>query len=109
YGGKIDKKLQRLQHNQTNGIPQGSALMDFIAEIILGYLDLKLTENLEAKKIDNYEMLRYRDDYKIFSNDKNELEEIAKSLQEVLQILNLKLNSSKTKFSENIILDSIKA
>ncbi|MDI9472042.1 MAG: RNA-directed DNA polymerase [Bacillota bacterium] len=109
YGGQVDKKLQRLQNNQTNGIPQGSALMDFIAEIILGYLDLKLMERLEEKNIVEYSILRYRDDYRIFSNDKNELEEIAKSLQEVLQILNLKLNSSKTKFSENIILDSIKA
>ncbi|MDO5713664.1 MAG: RNA-directed DNA polymerase [Tissierellia bacterium] len=109
FGGQVDKKLQRLQNNQTNGIPQGSSLMDFIAEIVLGYLDLKLTDKLNAKKIDDYSILRFRDDYRIFSNNKGELEQIAKSLQEVLQSLNLKLNSSKTIFSENIIQDSIKA
>ncbi|WP_148779515.1 RNA-directed DNA polymerase, partial [Enterococcus faecium] len=32
-GDKIDKKISGMQHNQTNGIPQGSVLMDFVAEI----------------------------------------------------------------------------
>lgn len=114
YGGKIDSKIQHMQYNQTNGIPQGSAIMDFIAEIILGYVDLKLSEVLldlkktEGIEIIDYSILRYRDDYRIFSNNKNELEIIAKNLQEVLQTLNLELNSKKTFLSENIIFDSIK-
>ncbi len=109
YGGIIDSKIQRMQHNQTNEIPQGSILMDFISEIILGYIDLKLTEKLDSEcSINEYSILRYRDDYRIFSDNKRELEEIIKKLQEVLQSLNIKLNSKKTFFSENIILDSIK-
>src|SRR5699024_9687441 len=108
YGGKIDSKIQRMQHNQTNGIPQGSSLMDFISEIILGYIDLKLSEKLEDKNINEYKILRYRDDYRIFSNSKNDIERIVKILHEVLQSFNLKLNSNKSYLSENIILDSIK-
>ena len=39
-GNIIDKKhLQAMSFGQTNGIPQGSILMDFIAEILLGYID----------------------------------------------------------------------
>lgn len=49
-GNKIDKRIQFMQNMQTNGLPQGSTLMDFIAEIILGYSDKLLIE--ELKKIE---------------------------------------------------------
>ena len=39
FGNKVDSTIQLLQYGQTNGIPQGSTLMDFIAEIVLGYID----------------------------------------------------------------------
>lgn len=107
-GGIIDKKIAKMQHNQTNGIPQGSVLMDFIAEIVLGYADLKLTEKLYENKIFDYEIIRYRDDYRIFSNDRDKLESILKLLSEVLFDLNFKLNTQKTKMTDNIIIDSIK-
>ena len=38
-GNNIDKHLQAMSNGQTNGIPQGSVLMDFIAEILLKYSD----------------------------------------------------------------------
>ena len=50
-GNAIDNHLQDMSYGQTNGIPQGSVLMDFIAEIVLGYVDLLLTEQLKEKKI----------------------------------------------------------
>ncbi|GAW90765.1 hypothetical protein FPS14_contig00104-0004 [Flavobacterium psychrophilum] len=49
-GNAIDNHLQDMSYGQTNGIPQGSVLMDFIAEIVLGYVDLLLTEQLKEKK-----------------------------------------------------------
>lgn len=48
-GNSIDKKIQNCQYGQTNGIPQGSILMDFIAEMILGYIDILLSEELKNK------------------------------------------------------------
>lgn len=107
-GGIIDSKISKMQYNQTNGIPQGSVLMDFIAEIVLGYADLKLTEKLKVEGISDYEIIRYRDDYRIFSNDREKLERILKILSEVLFELNFKLNTQKTKLSNNIVIDSIK-
>ncbi|HHP7830188.1 TPA: RNA-directed DNA polymerase, partial [Legionella pneumophila] len=47
-GNKIDNLLQDMHHGQTNGVPQGSALMDFIAEIVLGYSDELLAEKLNS-------------------------------------------------------------
>lgn len=40
-----------MQYGQTNGIPQGSVLFDFIAEIVLGYADLLLYEDLQKKEL----------------------------------------------------------
>ena len=36
-----------MSYGQTNGIPQGTILMDFIAEMVLGYADYLLTERLK--------------------------------------------------------------
>ncbi len=109
FGDEIDKKISGMQNNQTNGIPQGSVLMDFIAEIVLGYADLRLSEELDKlNDLEEFEIIRYRDDYRIFSNNHDDLERIMKTLSEVLFDLNFKLNSNKTKFSDNIIIDSIK-
>lgn len=97
-----------MQFGQTNGIPQGSVLFDFIAEIILGYADKQLADKLTVNGIEKYTILRYRDDYRIFSNSKDELEKIAFFLQEVLTELNLQLNTKKTVLTEDVVTDSIK-
>ena len=49
-GNSIDRNIQSMQYGQTNGIPQGSTLMDFIAEMVLGYIDLELSEAIEKEK-----------------------------------------------------------
>ena len=41
-----------MQNSQTNGIPQGSILMDFISEMILSYADKLLDERIKMKNID---------------------------------------------------------
>lgn len=107
-GNAIDEKIQNLQHGQTNGIPQGSVLMDFIAEIVLGYADYKLSEYIRKESLEDFKILRYRDDYRIFSNQKEVAERIMKLLSEVLFDLNLKINSKKTFLCEDIIIDGIK-
>lgn len=113
-GGEIDIAIRSMSYNQTNGIPQGSTLMDFIAEIVLGYADLELTtlikkliRNRKLAKKDFY-ILRYRDDYRIFVNDPNMGQEIMKLLSSVLYGLGMKLNPGKTMESNDVILSSIK-
>lgn len=107
-GNIIDKSIQNAQNQQTNGIPQGSALMDFIAEIILGYIDNILYVALKRQKITDYQILRYRDDYRIFVNNHNEGEKILKLLSEIMMPFGFKLNASKTKGSQDVITQSIK-
>ena len=107
-GNTIDKYIQGMQYCQTNGLPQGSVLFDFIAEMVLGYADMNLANQLAAEGIADYKILRYRDDYRIFSNSKENLERIAFRLQEVLSDLNLQLNAKKTFLTEEVVQASIK-
>ncbi len=108
-GVAIDNHLQDMSYGQTNGIPQGSKIMDFIAEIVLGYVDLLLSKELGKLNIADYKILRYRDDYRVFTNNPFESEQIAKKLSEILSDIGLKLNADKTKASDNVIKNSIKA
>jgi RNA-directed DNA polymerase len=108
-GNLIDWQLQDMQQGQTNGIPQGSVLVDLIAEIVLGYADLELSEKLKLFQVADFQILRYRDDYRIFVNSPQVGEQILKALTEVLLVLGLKLNSAKTTTAQAVISSSIKA
>lgn len=108
-GNQIDWHIQDMRYGQTNGIPQGSVLMDFIAEMVLGLADLELSEKIKEAGIENYKILRYRDDYRIFVNNPQDGERIIKFLTEVTIGLGLKLNPGKTKASSEVVRASIKA
>lgn len=108
-GNVIDDHLRNMSYGQTNGIPQGSVLMDFIAEIVLGYADLELSEKIKQAKIEDYQIIRYRDDYRIFSNNPQNAELITKLLTEILIDLGMRLNAQKTLVTNNVVRDSIKA
>ena len=107
-GNIIDSHVQDMRHGQTNGIPQGSILMDFISELVLGYADLELHNRLSAAKIKEFHVLRYRDDYRIFVQSPQVGEVILKYLTEVLIDLGLKLNTSKTTGAQLVVSNSIK-
>lgn len=107
-GNIIDQHLQDMRHGQTNGIPQGSVLMDFIAEMVLGYADLQLAEKLNGLDNVPHLILRYRDDYRIFANSAQDADLILKYLTEVLIDLGLRLNAGKTKASDEVVRSSVK-
>jgi RNA-directed DNA polymerase len=108
FANKLDKHMQNMQFGQTNGIPQGNVASDFIAEMVLGYADCKLSEDLEAAEITDYKILRYRDDYRIFTNTPELGKRILLHLTQVLAELNFKLNSSKTFLTDDVVTGSIK-
>lgn len=107
-GNVIDAHIQDMRHGQTNGIPQGSTLMDLIAEMVLGLADLELSEKIQGADIDDYRILRYRDDYRVFVNNPQDGERIVKFLTEVTIGLGLKLNPAKTKASNDVVRAAIK-
>lgn len=114
----IQRYLRSFQQGRNIGIPQGSAIFDFVGEIILGYSDLLLHEALQAKAQEYeeqgkvfpaYDIIRYRDDYRIFCNNRETLEDISYILQQVLERLNFRMNSQKTKISDSIVTDAVKS
>ena len=108
-GNKIDSSIRDMQYGQTNSIPQGSVLMDFIAEMVLGYID-KLLSNILAEKYRDmdYQIFRYRDDYRIFVNSQKDGTTILKELAKQIAPFGFKLNSSKTRENSNIISTALK-
>lgn len=111
----IQHYLRTMQEGRNIGIPQGSALFSLIAEIILGYADMLLAQEIcECQKIGSlpydleYDVLRYVDDYRIFCNDSEALDKISYMLQHILERFNFRMNSSKTRTSSELITDSIK-
>ena len=82
--------------------------MDLIGEMVLGYADIELTDRIEEEGIEEYRILRYRDDYRIFVASQQDGERILRCLTEVMIDLGLKLNPSKTEFSSEVIQSSIK-
>jgi hypothetical protein len=107
-GNIIDSHLQAMSNGQTNGIPQGSILMDLIAEIVLKYADKELGIKLKALINTDYKIIRYCDDYRIFVNNPENGKKIIKELSNVLAELGMKLNSQKTTSSDNVIKSSVK-
>ncbi len=111
----IQRYLRAMQEGKNIGIPQGSALFSLIAEIILGYTDMLLAQEITTAKDKGtlsknleYEILRYVDDYRIFCNDRDALDKISYMLQHILEQFNFRMNPSKTRTSSELITDTIK-
>lgn len=108
-GNMIDWQLQAMSYGQTNGIPQGSAVMDFLAEVVLCYVDSMLAEKINALKKSDYKIIRYRDDYRIFVNNPQIAEHIIKELTGILHDFGMKINLAKTISVNNVIQSSVKS
>ncbi|NLE90491.1 MAG: RNA-directed DNA polymerase [Dehalococcoidales bacterium] len=106
-GNLIDAYIKAGRYGQTNGISQGSVLMDFIAEIVLGYVDSLINEELVGQT--DFRILRYRDDYRIFANNDERCERILKVISEKLLFVGMKLGNSKTNLCRNVVEGAIKA
>ncbi|MEM7738244.1 MAG: RNA-directed DNA polymerase, partial [Deinococcota bacterium] len=105
-GNKIDSHIQAGRYGQTNGISQGSVLMDFVAEIVLGYVDQLINDELKANN--DVRILRYRDDYRIFSNSDERGEQVLKIVSDKLRFVGMKLGVSKTVSYKNAVAGSMK-
>lgn len=105
-GNKIDRHIRAGRYGQTNGIPQGSELMNLIAEIVLGYVDLRI--NVELKTAKDVRILRYRDDYRIFANSDDAVEDALKVISKNLWEVGMRLGVSKTQLNRNIVEGAIK-
>ena len=48
-GNLVDDDIQDMRNGQTNGVPQGSVLMDLVAELVLGFADQELLKKIDSE------------------------------------------------------------
>jgi len=111
-GNVIDRSMMAMSHGQTNGIPEGSILSDFLAEIMLAYIDDKIMLRIKKhpeNQLNDYRIIRYRDDYRIFTHNSVFGEKILQILSEELSSFSMHLNTVKTEVSSDVIISSIKS
>lgn len=105
-GNQLDKLIRSSREGQTNGIPQASMLSHLLAELILGYCDLKINRRL-AKKV-GVKVLRYRDDYRIFGASDSDCNAVLKIISEELIKFGMRLGAAKTSDEKNLVAGAVK-
>lgn len=98
FPGKFDSLMQKLNHNETNGILIGPEVSRIFAEIILQAVDVEIAGKLlEKGYIHNvdFKIYRYVDDYFVFYNGEEVCHQIKMTLQESLKLYKLSLNKGK--------------
>lgn len=108
-GNLIDKRFMYMHCGQTNGIPQGSVLSDFVAEVVLGWIDAELEALIAKRNISSYKVLRHRDDYRIFASTRGDVEAVLQLLSEAIREAGFRLNVGKTRVTDDVIGASMKA
>lgn len=86
---KLDKALQGVSRNETNGIPIGPGTSNVISESILARVDSELR--------DHFTYYRYMDDYTAYCSSHEEAELFVFTLAKRLANYKLTLNVGKTK------------
>lgn len=99
YAQELDTLMQRSNNNETNGIPIGSEFSRVFAELIFQKID----QNIESYLIDEYSLLnlrdyvilRYVDDYMVFTKNDTNAHNITNVISLMLNEFNLNLNNQK--------------
>ncbi|WP_313057296.1 antiviral reverse transcriptase Drt3b [Stutzerimonas nitrititolerans] len=98
FAGRFDSLMQKLNHNETNGILIGPEISRIFAEIILQAVDNEIANKLLEKGYihnSDFKIYRYVDDYFVFYNKDEVCHQIKMTLQESLKLYKLSLNKGK--------------
>lgn len=103
FENKIDDVMMGSNWRETNGIPIGSEFSRIFAEIILQQIDVNIEKKLEENSIilnNHYVLVRYVDDYFLFTNNNEICKKILNTCKECLSEYLFHINESKTKYYE---------
>lgn len=95
----LDTFHQRINNNQTKGIPAGVFSAHIAAELLMLSVDDEIREKF---KEDDMGYIRYVDDLTFFSDSKEKLEDINVEVQQILNQYRLRINGNKTQISQSI-------
>lgn len=97
-GRIFDRVMQSANWGETHGICVGPESSRIFAEVIFQKLDLVIHQRLRRKYFTSadYEILRYVDDFFVFSDDLRIVDAVSSVIKEVLTESGFSLNQSKT-------------
>lgn len=98
-GNQLDRCMQAMNYNQTNGILVGNAVSRIISEIILCTLDESI-----GKKFPQISCRRFVDDYYIYTQDSGQIQEIISFIRTNLAQYELSFNETKLQINESPFL-----
>lgn len=102
FFGRFDQLMQWTNYNETNGIVVGPEFSRVFAEIILQDIDVisqqKILKRCELHHGSDYEVRRYIDDYFVFYNSQDSIDNIFNKFKESLEEYKLYINDSKTQY-----------
>lgn len=91
----LDHFHQRINNNQTKGIPAGIFSSHIAAELCMLCVDEEIRAYLETRK-NPIGYIRYVDDLNFFSDSESELAELYPIIQSILNKYRLRINGNKT-------------
>jgi len=96
FEGQFDSLMQCANYRETNGIVVGPEVSRIFAEIIFQDIDRKILRGLSKLRIGrDFAIRRYVDDYFIFANLEQHLDEIEMTVRRELERYKLFLNEKK--------------
>nr|WP_167259360.1 RNA-directed DNA polymerase [Frigoribacterium endophyticum] len=98
-GNSMDSIMQVANWGETHGICIGPEVSRVFAEVVFQHLGLEMRARVAAAGIDSseYEILRYVDDYFIFTDESRTLDTITGIVEAVLMEHKFSLNRNKTR------------
>jgi hypothetical protein len=98
-GQILDQTMQSANWGETHGICVGPEASRVFAEIVFQHLGSEIEARVKALGIEHrdYEILRYVDDYFVFSNEQTTVAVVSRVIEDVLADHKFSINRSKTR------------
>jgi len=100
----LDIYHQRINNNQTKGIPAGVFSSQVTAELCMLCVDYEINSFISEKQLE-VEYIRYVDDLTFFSDYEHHLTQVFPAVQNILNRFRLRINGNKTESMPTIRLE----
>lgn len=94
----LDVYHQRINNNQTKGIPAGVFSAHLASELLMLCVDSQIKKVIE---VEHMGYIRYVDDLTFFADSKEELQKVSSKVQKILNGFRLRVNSNKNELFSN--------
>ncbi|SDD24366.1 Reverse transcriptase (RNA-dependent DNA polymerase) [Terribacillus halophilus] len=103
FANATDIICQKINFNETNGIVVGPEFSRVVAELLMVAIDVEVERSLDAQGLSlnkDYNLYRFVDDYFLFTHNKEQAFKIERTIENSLEMYNLKMNASKSELQE---------